>query len=644
MDFDISPVWKGQHTFLKPAMFAPGQAFNGAALKFTNQQKGAIAFFDGKDWKSLNIVNSPQALVILNGLPVWGNIDASILSGTISAKNGGTGLSNFEKGAILYANSIDTLTSLSPVDENNILALQNNLPSWIKFPGILGAGKSSYLAVWSSEKDLCATNIQIDQSGLIIHGDNASINLSAAVLSSNNNSVALTLNKDAIVLTKDTFAIQHNDKTIVKFWKGKLTHGVVPVERIEGAIEVSQGGTGILKYSPGDILYALDEKTISTLSIDNTEGYYIKSVNGRPQWAPMSAGGSQTTNTMLALNPGTSHRAPLQFQDGILTNSPSAGAIEWDGLNVYVTNADKRRKALVFQGDNIIACAKGVTEPIPINMGGTGRDLSNLSIGGLLFIDSTTSIGVMEPENGQFVRIHPSSGIPFWSHAVVEIAHDNSLIINKTNKYTPYLSINQGEDFEPHWLGNHVFEKGVTLGEESTLTIPKNNQSSLPQIHFEQCSEPNNKQNGDMWFDNNLFVYVNGATFNLTEASQNKSMAHVQHLRICEEISPQPNSKRKVKYPLPYGADGMTKVKWKLVRADLRIEDCPTTSSANMNIYINEHSILESSLTVDMNSNHGSSNNFTMPYVYSGDLITLEFLETGDGDCWGLYLTISEGV
>jgi len=640
MDFDASIVWKGQHTFLKPVLFTSGQAFNGANLKFSNQLRGTISFFDGKEWCGLNVVTTPQALVIVNGLPTWGNVDASIIKGTIGTEHGGTGISKFDIGAMIYATSKNGLSKLCIGQEQQILLVKNNLPTWEDFPGIKGRGKSSYLAVFSSENDVCATNIQVDNSNLILKSGDSSIKIGSTSLINEDNSFSIIFGKDAVVITKDTFSILRNNKTLVKFWKGRLTHGVVPVTQVEGKFGVLQGGTGLSIYSPGDIIYASDIETLSLLSIENSDGFFLKSVNGRPQWSPMSTSdSSQTTSTTMSLLSGTTHRAPLQFQLGELTISPQSGAVEWDGLNMYVTTNDKRRKSIVFHGDNITASAKGVTEVVPVSMGGTGRDLSNSTVGGLLFVDSSTSIGFMAPERGQFLRIKPDTNLPVWSHAVIEIVPEIGILINKSNKYTPKISIDQA--FSPTWLGSHVFVNGLSLGKETTLIIPQNLKSSLPQLHFEQCGEPLQKKNGDMWFNDDLFMYVNGATVNIT-ASQSKaqSVAQVQHLRICEGISPVSNTKLKIKYPLPYGSDGHTRVKWRFVRADLRIEESPSENDAKLQIYVNGESILENQLTVIIDSQETYTQQFIMPYAYSGDLISIEFGETGGSDCWGLYLTI----
>ena len=77
---------------------------------------------------------------------------------------------------------------------------------------------------------------------------------------------------------------------------------------------------------------------------------------------------------------------------------------EWDGQNILVTTKDNQRKALLFDGENINSLSKGVFEPVLTNMGGTGRNLSNKPIGSLLFIESNSTVGILSPEPGAFIK------------------------------------------------------------------------------------------------------------------------------------------------------------------------------------------------------------------------------------------------
>lgn len=643
MDLNASHIWTQQHTFLKPVLFSSGQVFNGASIKFSEQKRGSIAVCDGKQWNVLHPGASAQVLSIVNGQPLWSSVDTSVLNGVVKPENGGTGISNFESGSVLCADSKSTWSALKPGKDGNVLQIKDGTPTWDDFPGVSGVGKSSYLTVWSSTGSVCASNIQVSEKSLVLKGKNQSIQFGDAILHSTSKQVSLTLNQDSVVITKDTFAIQHDNKTVVKFYKGKFDVGVVPTERLDGVVATQNGGTGISRYNTGDIIYAVSSNQLGTLSIDNMDGFYLKVVNGRPQWAPLESGvvSAKTTNSStMALSEGTYLRAPMQFQTGQLTSSPHPGALEWDGNDLYITTKDSTRKAVMFKGENSTGSASSLTRVLSLSMGGLGKAHDNARVGSILFVETNTNVGVLKPESGQFLRIDPHSNLPTWSHAVVEITPGNGVSVNRSNKYTPQIEVDTSDKFNPLWRGNHIFERGVVLGEETTLKIPKHINSGAAQIHFDKCKEPNQKTHGDVWFDNDLFMYVNGATVNLTETRRAASVAQIQHLRICEGVSPIPNSRRKVKYPLPFGGDGYSRVKWKFIRADLRVEDCPSEHDAKLQILVNNQPVLEQPMTVAMSQQATSTQLFTMPYAFSGDLIEIEYGDTGGSDCWSLFLTV----
>lgn len=641
MDLNISPIWTNQHTFLKPVLFAAGQMFNGANIKFSGQQKGSMMFYDGASWTLLHPGQSGQSLTIVNNSPVWSGADASYLTGIVGVQSGGTGIGAYKPGDILYSDVKNNLTTL-PVGKNGqVLGALNKTPTWIDLPGVQGKGKSACLAVWSSSNEIVDSNIQIKNDLVDFQTPINTIKIDGAIISSSNKNLTLQLDKDSLVITKDTFAIQASGTTVVKFWKGKLSVGTVPVDRLDGVLSVSTGGTGLSNYRVGDILYASSTQKLNTLSSENSEGFYLRVVNGKPQWAPVEVANTKTTSdTTFVLEPGTTVRAPILFTLGEMTSNPKPGALEWDGYQLYLTNKDNNRKSFVLQGENLAAYARGVTEIVPTHMGGTGKNLSNADIGSILFVNTATNIGALKPEAGKFLRVNPFTLEPTWHHALLKVNQLDGVVVNTVDEYEISIGVDT-QNFSPTWESKHIFKKGLVLGEDTTLVIPSNT-TRFAQINFQKCYEPITKQNGDMWFDNDLFMFINGATVNLTGAQPktNNRIAQIQYLRVCEGESPIPNTKRKIKYPLPYGSDGWSKLCWRFTRIDWRIEDSPTLESAQMRIYVNNNLLLTQPLQIDVNNNSAFTTQFIYPFAESGDLIEIEYLNTGDSDCWSVFVTV----
>jgi len=420
-----------------------------------------------------------------------------------------------------------------------------------------------------------------------------------------------------------------------------LSHGIIPVERLEGVIDATMGGTGFAGYRPGDILYASSTKKLSTLSSENSEGFYLRVVQGKPQWSPIEVANTKTnSDSTFVLEPGTKVRAPILFSSGEITSNPKPGALEWDGYHLYITTQDNARKALILQGENIHAYSRGVTEPVAMHLGGTGKNLLGAQTGSVLFVDTASSIGTLKPESGKFLRINPFTQEPIWHHALIKVNALDGIYVNNSDEYEASIGVNT-KTFTPIWEAHHIFKSGLTLGENTKLTIPSNNIRSA-QINFQHCHEPLSKNNGDMWFDNDLFMYVNGATVNVTGGQKQSGgkVGQVHYLRIYEGESPIPNTKRKIKYPLPYGEDGWSKVRWRFVRVDWRAEDSPISEDASMRILVNNQHLLTTALIMPMHNNSAFTNQFIYPFAESGDLIEIEFLNTGDSDCWSLFITV----
>ncbi len=76
--------------------------------------------------------------------------------------------------------------------------------------------------------------------------------------------------------------------------------------------------------------------------------------SGRAQFMPSSFGNGTGTMTepsaWLVLAPGTSvpSGAPIKFREGINLTNPEAGAMEWDGNNLYITKNTLERKTIAY--------------------------------------------------------------------------------------------------------------------------------------------------------------------------------------------------------------------------------------------------------------------------------------------------------
>lgn len=80
--------------------------------------------------------------------------------------------------------------------------------------------------------------------------------------------------------------------------------------------------------------------------------------------------GVTSPSSLLHLASGTSSVAPLQFTSGASLASPAAGAVEFNGANLFVTNSSLVRKTVAFTDSTMIGVWNGT--PVGAAYGGTG--------------------------------------------------------------------------------------------------------------------------------------------------------------------------------------------------------------------------------------------------------------------------------
>lgn len=102
----------------------------------------------------------------------------------------------------------------------------------------------------------------------------------------------------------------------------------------------------------------VDEAIVAAIGIDLND--YLK-----------KDGGTMTGQIVLA--EGTTTMAPVVFPLGSLLAVPVAGALEWNGINLYMTQVPGTvRRAIAYQDSNITGTAANVTGIVAIDHGGTG--------------------------------------------------------------------------------------------------------------------------------------------------------------------------------------------------------------------------------------------------------------------------------
>lgn len=227
-------------------------------------------------------------------------------TGVIQPTEGGTGLSSYATGDMLYASGSNVLAKLSIGAVNLVNVSDGSIPGWAL---LVNANIDAAAAIAYSKLNLSGSILNADvnaaaaiaYSKLALTGSivNADVNASAAIAYSKLNLSGSIVNADvnasaAIARTKiasgTNYRILANsslgvmsenaaltaDRPVISDTNGQLT--------TEATLAVARGGTNIASYTTGDIVYASGATTLSKLAA-TTNGFVLKLSSGLPAWS-----------------------------------------------------------------------------------------------------------------------------------------------------------------------------------------------------------------------------------------------------------------------------------------------------------------------------------------------------------------------
>jgi hypothetical protein len=190
----------------------------------------------------------------VNTISVVGTISTGTWHGdTIDAGYGGTGLTSYTSGDILYATGPTTLAKLAaPATGGKVLGFVSGAPAWVT----AGGGGSPL----TTKGDIYVfgtadTRLPVGSNGYALVGDStAATGLNWARMQP----------YDAGALTSITAGTWAGATSITTL--GTVTTGTWSAT----AIAANKGGTGLTSYTVGDVLYATGTTTLSTTTSSST--------------------------------------------------------------------------------------------------------------------------------------------------------------------------------------------------------------------------------------------------------------------------------------------------------------------------------------------------------------------------------------
>lgn len=89
----------------------------------------------GNVLSKLNIGTPGQFLRVLSGLPQWATFSAGMIGTNLSATLGGTGMSGYAVGDMIYASGVSNLSPLTIGANGTLLQASGGIPTWVVFSG-----------------------------------------------------------------------------------------------------------------------------------------------------------------------------------------------------------------------------------------------------------------------------------------------------------------------------------------------------------------------------------------------------------------------------------------------------------------------------------------------------------------------------
>lgn len=396
------------------------------------------------------------------GLPF---INSGIWSSTstLSQVYGGTGLSSYSSGDIIYAGSNSQLARL-PIDVNGkILTIVNGLPTWSstsslgmdisEISGILPvnqggtgqnfSGVSGFLYL-DNGTTIASSVLAISYTDLLA---NAPLSLAGNILSlstagdwsgtldTHDGSYylnAVNLNNFNIPFSTQlsgTTTDALNEGLFNQYWtnarfdsrlsattslpnittlSGLVSVGTIATGTWQGdVLGVAYGGTGTSTFETGSILFAPSQNTVSEILAGNN-GSVLKMVGGVPVWdQDLTVGGESslwaTSSNNLLISPSVSSYIVVI----------GASATTTAGYDLEVAG-----NTLV--GGSLNAQDLTLTNPLGVSSGGMGT--STFIANSLVFASSDNNIGQILPGTEGYALVM-SGGQPTWSSTTPGIAH-----------------------------------------------------------------------------------------------------------------------------------------------------------------------------------------------------------------------------
>lgn len=361
---------------------------------------------------------------------------------TIATTKGGTGLTAYNQGDLIYASAANTLTTLAKsVTANQFLKNSgaSNNPAWATIAASdIGSGAALSktddtnvtLTLGGSPTTalLAATSLTLGWSGTLAvgRGGTGASTLTGVLIGNGTSAVT------AITGTADQLLRRNTANTAYEFFTPTyLTSAITSISwgttglssspasgaiTVSGTLVAANGGTGLSSYTIGDLIYASATTTLAKLAAV-AAGSYLRSAgtSTAPVWSTVTIPNAATlgdiwygsaANTVIALtgNTTTTKQYLSQTGTGTVSAAPAWSAIAGaDVTGAALTKTDDTNVTLTLGGTPATALLRaasltlGWTGTLAITRGGTGASTKTAAFNALT---PNTTLGDVSYHNG----------------------------------------------------------------------------------------------------------------------------------------------------------------------------------------------------------------------------------------------------
>jgi len=269
-----------------------------------------------------------------------------------------------------------------------------------------------------------------DAAGELVYGSYIRVNNGTV---NRNSGFVLTTNLEPITPNTDALSFE-SPTTLLDFRAG------IGLERVGREFRVKAASANITVGSSGiDVasgttsaagIVQLEDSTSSTSTAKAATPNSVKSAydlantaNTTASAALPKAGGTMTGTITLRAGTAAAATAPIYLTSGTNLTAAAAGAVEWNGTNLFITDSTAARKTVAFTDSNITGTAAGLSATLAIGSGGTGQTTAvaafdalapTTTTGDLIYFNGTDNVRLAKP-SAAAVLFNDTAGAVAWN-------------------------------------------------------------------------------------------------------------------------------------------------------------------------------------------------------------------------------------